>query len=466
MRFWHHARMSASRLISELRSGLAQLPPGGLAVGFSGGLDSSVLVHALSSLAPARERGLRALHVDHGMHAHSAAWAMHCTAFAAQLGIPFVAVAISVADGGRGIEEAARAARYRVFAENLQPGESLALAHHADDQAETVLLKLLRGAGPQGLAGMRALRDFACGHLWRPLLNLPRSSLRAYAQEHGLVWIEDPSNQDTRLRRNFLRAEILPRLVQQHWPDAAVAIAHSAAWARAAADFVDDHAQRALAQLRGVDPAISPGHSWPARNAAIDWRGWLDLPDALRDPVLRLWLRTLGHDEPAHFHVAELERQLRTAGDDRAPCVRWDRCELRRYRELLYAMQPVEPVDPAWESGWNGSPVALPGGGTLALVGEKGPATIAADDQPLTIHYRRGGEHIKPAGSAHRRELRLLLQEAGIPPWQRDRIPLIGMDGELIAVADLVRSDAAMALCERLKARIVWNEGRGTRPED
>ncbi len=443
--------MPSSHLISELRAGLSRLPPGGgIVVGFSGGLDSTVLLHALAALAPARERGLRALHVDHGLHARSADWTEHCSAFAARLAIPFVAATATITAGGKGLEDAARSARYRIFAEQLKTGESLALAHHADDQAETVLLKLLRGAGPQGLGAMRMLRDFGSSRLWRPLLNLQHELLHDYAQAHDLRWIEDPSNLDTRLRRNFLRAEILPRLLQR-WPDATVAIAHSAAWARAAADFVDEHAQRALGQLQGTDAAT------------LTWRRWLELPDALRDPVLRLWLRAAGYEEPAHFHVAELERQLRTAADDRAPCVRWDQCELRRYRELLYAMRPLAPLAAGWQSDWNGSPVALPGGGTLALNRETGPVTIAADDRPLTIRYRRGGEHIKPAGSTHTRELRLLLQEAGIPPWRRDRIPLISMNGELIAVADLVLSAEAQALCERLEARIVWNEGQRTR---
>jgi tRNA(Ile)-lysidine synthase len=397
----------------------------------------------LASLAPARERGLRALHVDHSLHARSADWSTHCSAFAAQLAIPFITATATVSAAGKGVEDAARGARYRAFADHLQPGESLALAHHADDQAETVLLKLLRGAGPQGLGGMRVLRDFGSGRLWRPLLNLPRELLLDYAQAHGLRWTEDPSNLDTRLRRNFLRAEILPRLTQR-WPDATVAIAHSAAWARAAADFVEDHAQRALAQLQGVDPAT------------LNWRDWLQLPDALRDPVLRLWLRALGHEEPAHFHVAELERQLRGAADDRAPCVRWDQCELRRYRELLYAMRPLVPVAEHWQASWNGAPLALPAGGVLALRGDGDSAAKASLEQPLTIHYRRGGEHIKPAGSTHTRELRLLLQEAGIPSWQRDRIPLISMDSELIAVGDLFLSAAAVELCARMEARIAW----------
>jgi tRNA(Ile)-lysidine synthase len=442
--------MSSSRLNSELHAGLSRLPPGGILVGFSGGLDSSVLLHALASLAAARERGLRALHVNHGLHARSADWAAHCSAFAAQLAIPFIATTATVAAAGKGIEDAARDARHRIYAEHLHPGEALALAHHADDQAETVLLKLLRGAGPQGLGGMRVQRDFGSGRLWRPLLNLPRELLRDYAHAHGLRWIEDPSNLDTRLRRNFLRSEILPRLTQR-WPDATVAIAHSAAWARAAADFVDDHAQRALAQVQGVDPAT------------LNWRDWLQLPGALRDPVLRLWLRARGYEEPAHFHVAELERQLRGAADDRAPCVRWEQCELHRYRDRLYAMRPIAPVDAGWNASWTGSPVALPAGGTLALLDGAGSAVTVPHTASLTLHYRRGGERIKPAGSAHTRELRLLLQEGGIPPWERDRIPLISMNGELIAVAGLVLSAAATTLCDRLNARIVWSEGLGTR---
>ena len=211
--------------------------------------------------------------------------------------------------------------------------------------------------------------------MWRPLLNLPRALLRDYANAHGLSWIEDPSNLDTRLRRNFLRAEILPRLTQR-WPDATVAIAHSAAWARSASDFVDDHARRALAPLQGVDPAT------------LNLRDWLQLPDALRDPVLRLWLRALGYEEPAHFHVAELERQLRSAADDRAPCVRWNQCELRRYRELLYAMRPLVPIAEHWRASWNGSD----GDGPSASVPPWLFTATPLNERPLTIHYRSGGE--------------------------------------------------------------------------
>ena len=440
--------MSTTALIEHLQSGLARLPPGPIVVAFSGGLDSSVLLHALASLGPARERGLRALHVDHGLHADSAQWTAHCTAFAARLDVPIEAIkAGPVTASGKGIEDAARAARYATFAGKLRGGEVLAVAQHADDQAETVLLKLLRGAGPEGLGGMRVLREFASGYLWRPLLELPRTQLKDYALAQGLNWVEDPSNSNTQLRRNFLREEILPKL-SARWPAAGAAIAHSARWARAAADFIEQEAQRALARVQGVDPAT------------LAWRAWLDLPEALRDPVLRRWLRALGLDEPAHFHVAELERQLHGAAEDRSPCVSWERSELRRYRDLLYAMPALAPMPADWRGDWRAPSLQLPDGGQLEWRQRDGTARAARVDAPaLTVRYRCGGERLKPADTTHTRELRLLLQEAGIPPWQRDRIPLIHQNAQMIAVGDLILSQAGRELCDRLHARIVWSPG-------
>jgi tRNA(Ile)-lysidine synthase len=440
--------MSNAALIEHLQSGLARLAPGPIVVAISGGLDSTVLLHALASLAPARERGLRALHVDHGLHVDSAQWTAHCAAFAAQLGVPIDAIkAGPVTASGKGIEDAARAARYAAFAGNLRTGEVLAVAQHADDQAETVLLKLLRGAGPEGLGGMRLLREFAPGYLWRPLLELARAQLREYALAQGLNWIEDPSNGNMQLRRNFLRAEILPRL-HARLPDAGAAIAHSARWAGAAADFIEHEAQRALARVQGVDPAT------------LAWRAWLELPEALRDPMLRRWLRALGLDEPAHFHVAELERQLRDAAEDRSPCVSWEGSELRRYRDLLYAMPALAPMPAEWQGDWRGASLPLPDGGRLEWRPRDGNARATQPDAPaLTVRYRRGGERLKPADTTHTRELRLLLQEAGIPPWQRDRIPLIHQNAQMIAVGDLILSQAGRELCDRLDARIVWSPG-------
>jgi len=414
---------------------------GSILVAYSGGMDSSVLLHALAHMPQARARGLRALHVDHALHADSTAWSRHCAEFAAAQRVPFAALRVNVLrDSGTGLEDAARTARQEALGDAMTAGEILALAQHRDDQAETILLKLLRGAGPEGLGGMRTMRQFAQGYLWRPLLDVPRSALAAYAQAHALRWIEDPSNADTSLRRNFLRTEVLPRL-RQRWPDANAALAHSAAWARHAADFIEVHSARALAELQGLDPAT------------LDWARWLALPDALRDPVLRLWLRGLELDAPAYFHVEELERQLRASARDRNPCVSWDDTELRRYRDLLYALHPAPapPID--WETPWQGEPLVLPGGGTLRL-DHLAPEAVPPS---LRVRYRRGGERLKPAGRQHTRELRLLLQEAGVPPWQRARVPLIfAANGELLAAADLYASDTARALCARLGARFVW----------
>jgi len=440
------AAMTVPSLVDKFAAGLDRLPAGAIAVAFSGGMDSSVLLHALAQVAAARERGLRAIHVDHGLHADSARWAEHCRAFSAGLGIALETVAIGVErNAGTGLEDAARRARQAAFAAHLKPREILALAHHRDDQAETILLKLLRGAGPEGLGGMRVLRQAGNGYWWRPLLELPRTALAEYARVHALNWIDDPSNADTHLRRNFLRAEILPRLAQR-WPDAQAALAHSATWARNAADLIESQGIAALENLRGPEPGT------------LRWRGWLALPAALRDPVLRRWLRSLRLDEPAHFHVAQIERQLHEAAADRLPCVRWNGTEVRRYRDLLYAMRPAPPVPKQWHACWNGAPLALPAGGTVALQSDL-PREFAG--LALSVRYRQGGERLKPAGKPHSRELRLLLQEAGMPPWRRARVPLIYAGDELIAAGDLFLSATARDLFTKLGAHIMWKASEG-----
>jgi tRNA(Ile)-lysidine synthase len=455
--FWQHARMPPGItppdvLIDSLRPALEHLPGGAIAVAFSGGMDSTVLLHALAQNEQVRARGLRAIHVDHRLHADSSRWTAHCCAFAQRLGVALDTVAVDVVrDAGTGLEDAARRARRAAFSSRLQHGEILALAHHRDDQAETILLKLLRGAGPEGLGGMRVLRhidsdDPTMGYLWRPLLELPHAVLIRYAQSHALSWIEDPSNADTHLRRNFLRAQILPHL-QQRWPQAQAALAHSATWARNAAELIDAQSITALAGVRGSDAAT------------LDWRGWLELPEALRDPVLRRWLRSLRLDEPAHFHVVEIVRQLREAAPGSLPCVRWPDTEVRRYRDLLYAMRPMRAAESDWESPWDGTRLTLPTGHAL-LLAPLGGRTVAP--VALRVRSRRGGERLKPAGRTHTRQLRALLQEAGVPPWLRAQIPLIYSADELIAAGDVFLSAAAVEMCERLGAGIVWERAAGS----
>jgi tRNA(Ile)-lysidine synthase len=425
----------SGRSLESIEAKIAALPNGALCVAFSGGIDSTVLLHRLTASPVARVRGLRAIHVDHGLHDDSARWAAHCVDIANALGVPIDVVRVEVKHGlGTGPEDAARRARFDVFEHRLHDDEFVVLAHHADDQAETVLLKLLRGAGPEGLGGMRALRPFANGYLWRPLLDVPKSALSAYAHQHNLRWIEDPSNADTRLRRNFIRHDILPRLAQR-WPDVSVALSHSAEWARAVSDHIEDEARAALQHMRGDNPAT------------LRWESWLALSDALRDAVLRLWLRGLNLPQPAFFHVVEIERQLRHAAADRSPCVGWTGCEIRRYRDFIYAMPPIV-VDSAWQLAWNDGDLVLPDGSSLSLRSD-GPRTA------LVVRNRRGGERIKPAG-AHRRDVRLLLQEAGVPPWARAHLPLLYERDDLIAVADIAFSERGRELLANASTALVW----------
>lgn len=406
-------------LSSHLDAALADLPGAALCVAFSGGPDSTALLHALAQLPPARARGLRALHVDHGLHADSAAWGAHCRHFCADLGLDCEVARVQVqTHRGEGVEAAARRARYVAFAAHLRAGETLLLAHHRDDQAETVLLKLLRGAGPEGLGGMRERRPLGHGELWRPLLrDIARAQLRDYVALHGLSCIDDPSNADTRLARNHLRHEILPR-VAAHWPQATDSILHSAALSRAAADALRTQWLAAFATLHD------------AATGSLDAAGWLAFAPALRQPLLDHWLHAGGLPAPTTAQRAQIERQC-GARAGQSPCIRWRGAELHVWKGRLWARAPAHAIDPDWQATWQGEPLALPDGGRLAL--RDGHARLPA---PLAVRLRQGGERIKPAGDAHTRELRDLFQQATLPPWQRPACPLLYEGPELVAVAD------------------------------
>jgi tRNA(Ile)-lysidine synthase len=405
-----------SELIDTLRQALRHHPQGALCVAYSGGPDSTALLHALAQLPEARERELRVLHVDHGLHADSHAWAEHCRQLAREWGVTCLVLRVEVDHArGYGLEAAARDARYRAFAAALQKDERLVLAHHRDDQAETVLLKLLRGAGPEGLGGMRATRRLGDGLLWRPLLDTPRDVLRRYVAAHELPCIDDPSNNDARLSRNFLRHEILPRL-SQHWPQAVDSIVHSAGLHRAATEALEQ--QWRAEQARLLDPAGS-----------LDAAGWRALAPALRHPLLDDWLHARGLPAPTSAQRGQIERQC-AARDGQLPCVRWPGAEVHVWKGRLWALPPRPPVDPLWRAQWHGEPLPLPDGGSLLL---DPPRRL---DAPLTVRLRQGGEHLRPAGDAHTRELRDLFQQSAMPPWRRAACPLLFAEEELIGVGD------------------------------
>jgi tRNA(Ile)-lysidine synthase len=425
---------------------LAGSPAAGLCVAFSGGRDSSVLLHALAQIPEARELGLRALHVDHGLHHQSADWAAHCARFCEALAVPLVALRVTVdSTCGEGIEAAARRARYAAFAESLRGGEWLALAHHRDDQIETVLLKLLRGAGPEGLGGMRPRRPLGRGMLWRPLLETSREELCRYLTESGIEGLHDPANRDPRFARNRLRHEILPA-IERHWPHAGTAILHSARLCRVASDHLARDADGALARVRRDD-------------LTLDADAWRALPDALRALVLDRWLREQALPAPADAQRQELERQVAGAAEDAVPCVGWNGAEVRVWDGRLHASPPLSTPPTDWHATWDGAPLDLPEGcGTLVAETANGARAQPAPafDPPLEVRLRRGGERIKPEGDPHTRELRDLFQQARIPPWLRTRCPLVYAADELIAVADWWTSARGKAIFDACDVRLRW----------
>lgn len=290
---------------------------GRISVGLSGGCDSVVLLHVLRGLLPERE--IDAVHVHHGLSPNADLWAAFCEDYCHRLGVPLFVARVAVArDSADGLEAAARAARYAALARLAGP--VLMLAHHRDDQAETVLLNLLRGAGPAGLAAMRPMRPWVNGTLLRPLLACGRTQVEAYAQAEGLVWIEDDSNGDSRHARNFLRLELMP-LIGRRFPAVSERLVSTAGLCR--------ESEELLAQLAEIDWAMA------AEGDALNLRALRNLPEMRARNLLRYRLRCLGWQVPGQARLGEFVRQLREAGPDRHPELRLPDGVMRAGRGVL-----------------------------------------------------------------------------------------------------------------------------------
>lgn len=400
-----------------------------LLLGLSGGLDSCVLLHLLVAAREHLPFHLKAVHVNHGISPHAPQWAEFCAELCAGYGIPFTAETVHVPrDSGLGIEAAARLARYQALLKHH--ADALVLAHHRDDQAETVLLQLLRGSGVKGLAAMPAVSSQSNVQLsmeeralvngmpvLRPLLDVSRSELEAYAEAHKLQWVEDGSNLDLAYDRNFLRHHIFPQL-EQRFPAARTTIARSAAHFAEAAELLDEvAAEDAALYVQGPELRIEALRVLsPARGRNL----------------LRYWLSGYLTALPNTRRLQELYRQLLTSRQDAQLQVELAGGEVRRYRDraVFERATGVQPLHLAWRGE---SELQLPHG--VLLFTRVAGHGLAAQKIPerLDIRSRAGGERFRPDAKRPTRSLRHLLQEAGMPPWERAALPLIYI-GERLAV--------------------------------
>ncbi len=404
--------------------------PSRYVVAFSGGLDSSVLAHAISRQDTTP---VLAIHIDHGLQAEAAEWARHCESFANTLGIEFLSLRVNVQlESGKGPEASARDARYAALHARLQAGDWLLSAHHREDQAETLLLNLVRGSGPAGISGIGAVRRFGPGWLVRPMLDFERADLLDYATRNGIEWIEDPSNADKRFDRNFLRHEILPRL-KTRWPDIATRLQRSALHSSEASALLVDLARIDLDALGG-------------QSDRLPINALLDLPRDRQKNLIRYALRARGLSVPTALQLETLLDNVLQARDDAQPQVRWPGGSARRYRGALYLL-PDELPETLPGGPISGSRVDL-GSGLGSLHFEPGqgrgldPRLVGPK---LRLQYRKGGEKILIDGQQHTKKLKTLLQEEGVVPWMRDRVPLIYSGDTLVAVGDLFLAAEAAA---------------------
>lgn len=413
----------------------------GLIIAYSGGVDSHVLLHLLATHRHALAgRTLAAVYVDHGLQPASTQWGHHCEQTCRSMGMNFKMMRVNAwPQPGESPEAAARRARYQALENLLGAQDALLTAHQRDDQAETLLLQLLRGAGIHGLAAMPVVAPLGRGWLLRPLLDSERTEILAYARFHGLQWIEDASNVNRELDRNYLRHAIWP-LLKARWPAATATLSRSARWCAEAAALLDELADADLAQAATANPAC------------LDILVLRALDEKRQRNALRYWFRRLQLPAPTASQLHHILQDAITAPRDRQPLIHWPGGEVRRYRDRLFAMVPLPSHDPGrvFPLTPETTELPVPGIGRLRLrrVRGKGVRLAALAGASLTVRFRRGGERLRPAGRSHSQELKKLLQEAGVPPWKRDRLPLLYVNEVLAAVTGLGIGAEFMAQAE------------------
>lgn len=407
-------------------------------VGYSGGVDSHVLLHALHQLVQdGLPLHLQALHVNHHLHPSADAWVRHCQSVCDALGIPLISLDVHLdLTRGESLEALARAARYETAARALPENSYFLTAHHQDDQAETVLLQLLRGAGPKGLSAMPFEKSYQHMNIVRPLLSFSHQALLDYAQSHDLTWIEDSSNQNCDFRRNYLRQEILP-LLKKTWPSCTETLSRAAEHCAEAVLLIESFAEQDYQHCVLDETQLS-----------ISALQQLTTPRIKQ--VIRYWLLKRGFALPSGVKLNHVITDVLLAREDATPLVTLKGLEIRRYRDAMYAMKPLSSLDSQFSVSWDFSkPLRLPADlGMLTVVNTTGQGIAAATIKgSLEVRFRQGGETCRLSNRAGTYCLKKLFQEWGVPVWQRDRIPLMYHQGQLVCVV-------GFCVCEGFVARL------------
>lgn len=454
-------KLNSVNLSGRIGEGIPSLlPPGSsILVGLSGGVDSVVLLHLLHELAPRFSWQIAALHVHHGISPNADAWADFCAELCLRLAVPLHIERVDIAPlRAQGLEAAARQLRHAAFAR--QQCDFVALAHHADDQVETLLLQLLRGAGVRGASAMPVLSkvegpvlspstelrtglskvtensDHAGRHqVIRPLLQSTRDEIIDYAKAHDLQWIEDESNADDAYPRNFLRHQLLP-LLGEKFPAYRDTLTRSAQHFAEAGELLDD-----LARLDVVNSLTRPrgervGGEGGELHLSVAALQGLSLARAKN--LLRYYLHQLKAPMPQAVQLDEMLHQVFTARDDAAVCISFGAWQVRRYQGRIYALRAPGEFDRNFVLQWNGeAELSWPATGSsiefLQSTGQ-GMSLEKLQRAPVILRLRQGGETLRPSSKASTRTLKNLLQERCVPPWLRDRLPLLYCGKELVCV--------------------------------
>lgn len=393
---------------------------------YSGGVDSRVLLHLLSQL----DLPVHAVYVDHGLQAASKNWAEHCRQTCASLNISFTVIEVNAhPQRGESPEAAARRARYQALSSLVEKNHCVLTAQHADDQAETFLLQLMRGAGAAGLSAMPFAQTFHQGWLLRPLLEFSRQNILEIAQAENLAWVDDPSNKNERFDRNYLRQKILPALTAR-WPQSVRTLAGAAQQQAENQMLLEVLAAQDLQQN-------DVGSTLPVGNI-------LTLDESRQRNALRYWLAQNDVRMPSRAIMQQIISQILNGREDAAAHVRWDDVELHYYHKQLYLEKQTEH-DATQVLSWDGKHPLLMASLHKELILQ--PVKNAGlkpeiGRQMLSVRFRQGGEKIRPAGRQHTHTLKNLFQQQDIPPWRRERIPLLYLDDELIAVCGYWIADA------------------------